>query len=308
MAAPHHVCGGLLLSETHTDAVMYTYRVKQVYQIAQTRFQHAMLVELAGYGKTLFLDNKIQSALLDEYMFHEPMVQPGMVTHPNPQRVLVAGGGEGATLREVLRHNTVKHAVMVDIDEQLVRYCEQYMPEWHQGSFSDPRTTLIFDDARKVIPQYRHHFDVIVSDLTDPLEAGPSQYLFTREFYQMIYDALADDGVLTVQSGAGDPLYPYLYGCIVRTLQEVFPIVRPYWSFVASFMLPWGFVLASKKYDPLALTPEEVANRLEVRNVRGLRYYDPQTHFAMFAIPPYLREVIQTARVLTDAEPFAWEA
>jgi spermidine synthase len=84
MAAAHHACGGLLLSETHTDAVMYTYRVKQVYQIAQTKYQHAMLVELAGYGKTLFLDNKIQSALLDEYMFHEPMVQPGIVTHPNP--------------------------------------------------------------------------------------------------------------------------------------------------------------------------------------------------------------------------------
>jgi spermidine synthase len=308
MAAAHHACGGLLLSETHTDAVMYTYRVKQVYQIAQTKYQHAMLVELAGYGKTLFLDNKIQSALLDEYMFHEPMVQPGMVTHPNPQRVLVAGGGEGATLREVLRHNTVQQAVMVDIDEQLVRYCEQYMPEWHQGAFSDPRTTLLFDDARQVIARYRNHFDVVVSDLTDPLEAGPSQYLFTREFYQMIYDALTDEGVLTVQSGAGDPLYPYLYGCVVRTLQEVFPIVRPYWSFVASFMLPWGFVLASKKHDPLGLTPDEVAHRLETRGVRGLRYYDPHTHFALFAIPPYLREVIQTARVLTDAEPFAWEA
>ncbi len=308
MAAAHHVCSGLILSETHTDAVMYSYRVKHVIHMERTKFQDAMLVELAGYGKSLFLDKKIQSAQLDEYMFHEPMVQPGMFTHPNPRRVLVAGGGEGATLREVLRHNTVQEAVMVDIDEQLVRLCEKWMPEWHQGAFSDARTQLVFDDARKIIPQYRNHFDVIVSDLTDPLEAGPSQYLFTREFYQMIYDALTDDGVLTVQSGAGDPLYPYLYGCIVRTLQEVFPIVRPYWSFVASFMLPWGFVLASKKYDPLALTREEVAQRIEARSVQGLRYYDPDTHFALFAIPPYLREVIAQGRVLTDAEPFAWEA
>ncbi|MDW8051832.1 MAG: polyamine aminopropyltransferase [Armatimonadota bacterium] len=306
--AAHHACGGLILSETHTDAVMYSYRVKNVLHMERTKFQDALLVELEGYGKALFLDKKIQSAQLDEYMFHEPMVQPGMFTHPNPQRVLVAGGGEGATLREVLRHNTVQEAVMVDIDEQLVRLCAKWMPEWSQGAFEDSRAKLVFDDARKVIPEYRNYFDVIVSDLTDPLEAGPSQYLFTREFYQMIYDALTDEGVLTVQSGAGDPLYPYLYGCIVRTLQEVFPIVRPYWTFVASFMLPWGFVLASKKYDPLALTREEVARRIEARGVRGLRYYDADVHFAMFAIPPYLREVIAQGRVLTDAEPFAWEA
>lgn len=308
MATAHHVCGGLLLSETHTDAVMYTYRVKNVLQMAKTKFQDAWIVELYGYGKALFLDKKIQSALLDEYMFHEPMVQPGMFTHPSPQRVLVAGGGEGATLREVLRHNTVKEAVMVDIDDELVAFCKQWMPEWHQGAFEDPRTTLIHDDARKIIAQYRSHFDVIVSDLTDPLETGPSHLLFTKEFYQLIYDALTEDGVLTVQSGAGDPLYPYLYGCVVRTLQEVFPVVRPYWCFVASFMLPWGFVLASKKPDPLALSAEIIAQRIEERGVQGLRYYDPFTHFGMFSIPPYLREVIATARVLTDAEPFNWEA
>jgi len=308
MAAAHHVCGGLVLSETHTDAMIYSYRVKHVIHMARTKFQDAWIVELEGYGKALFLDKKIQSALLDEYMFHEPMVQPGMFTHPNPRRVLVAGGGEGATLREVLRHNTVQEAVMVDIDEELVRACEQWLPEWHQGAFQDSRTTLIFDDARKIIPQYRNHFDVIVSDLTDPLEAGPSQYLFTREFYQMIYDALTDDGVLTVQSGAGDPLYPYLYGCVARTLQAVFPIVRPYWCFVASFMLPWGFVLASKRHDPLEIPREEIARRIEQRGVQGLRYYDPGTHYGMFSIPPYLREAISKARVLTDEQPFLWEA
>ncbi|MER3558897.1 MAG: polyamine aminopropyltransferase, partial [Armatimonadota bacterium] len=133
--------------------MMYTYRVKNVMQMAKTKFQDAWIVELYGYGKALFLDKKIQSALLDEYMFHEPMVQPGMFTHPNPQRVLVAGGGEGATLREVLRHNPVKEAVMVDIDDELVAFCKQWMPEWHQGAFEDPRTTLIHDDARKIIAQ-----------------------------------------------------------------------------------------------------------------------------------------------------------
>ncbi|MER3558896.1 MAG: spermidine synthase, partial [Armatimonadota bacterium] len=142
----------------------------------------------------------------------------------------------------------------------------------------------------------------------DPLEAGPSHLLFTKEFYQLIYDALTDDGVLTVQAGAGDPLYPYLYGCTVRTLQEVFPVVRPYWCFVASFLLPWGFVLASKKHDPLVLSAETIAQRIEERGVQGLRYYDPFTHFGMFGIPPYLREVVAKARVLTDAEPFNWEA
>lgn len=308
MAAAHHVCGGMQIAETHTDAMQYVYNVDHVYHMEDTPFQKAWVVELRGYGKALFLDKKIQSALGDEYMFHEPMVQPGMFTHPNPRRVLVAGGGEGATLREALKHNTVEAATMVDIDEQLVKMCDQWMPEWHQGSFHDPRTTMIYDDARKIIAQHKNHFDVIVSDLTDPLEEGPSQMLFTKEFYQLMYDALKDDGVLTVQSGCTDPLYPHLYGCIAQTLQEVFPIVRPYWSFVASFMLPWGFILASKKYDPLTLTPDEILNRMETRRVQGLRYYDQGTHFGMLQIPPYVRDAIARGRVLTDANPYSWEA
>ncbi|MCW5933998.1 MAG: fused MFS/spermidine synthase [Fimbriimonadia bacterium] len=308
MAAAHHVCGGMLISETHTDAMQYVYRVKHVYHMEETPYQLAWVVELEGYGKALFLDKKIQSALGDEYMFHEPMVQPGMTTHPNPKRILVAGGGEGATLRDALKHKTVEAATMVDIDEQLVKMCDKWMPEWHQNSFHDARTTMVYDDARKIIAQHRNHFDVIISDLTDPLEEGPSQMLFTKEFYQMISDALTDEGVLTVQSGCTDPLYPHLYGCIAQTLKEVFPIVRPYWCFVASFMLPWGFILASKKHDPLELTQADIAKRLEERGVTGLRYYDPGTHFGMFQIPPYVRDAIARGRVLTDDQPYFWEA
>lgn len=308
MAASHQVCAGLMFAETHTQAVQYIYRVKQVYYMGKTAFQDVAVMELEGYGKALFLDKKIQSAQLDEFMFHEPLVHPAMITHPEPRRVVVAGGGEGATLREVLRHQCVQNATMVDIDRELVELCEQYLPEWHQGSFHDTRTTLIYEDARKVVASYRNHFDAVVSDLTDPLEAGPSQLLFTKEFYQLLYDALTEEGVLAVQAGATDPLYPHLFGCLVRTLQEVFPIVYGYWAFVASFMLPWGFVLASKRHDPLALTPEEVARRLEQRGVRRLRYYSPFTHFGVFHLPPYLHQAIAEGRVLTDAEPFSWEA
>ncbi|NUL82523.1 MAG: polyamine aminopropyltransferase [Armatimonadetes bacterium] len=308
MAADHQAASGIWFSETHTHAIQYKYRILDVHTMTKSKYQDVWIVTLEGYGKALILDSKIQSAQLDEFMFHEPMVHPAMFTHPDPKRVLVAGGGEGATLREVLRHKSVESATMVDIDDELVKLCDQHMPEWHQGAFVDPRTTMIYDDAMKVIANNKNAYDVVISDLTDPLEAGPSQFLFTKEFYQSIYESLTDDGVLAVQAGAADPLYPYLFGCIVKTLGEVFPVVHGYWSFVAGFLLPWGFVVASKKHDPLKLTPEEIMARIESRRVTGLQYYSPFVHFGMFGLPPYLTKVIQEARVLTNDQPYSWEA
>src|SRR5687768_6983976 len=172
---------GMFISETHTEAVTWDFTITKMLVAGHTKYQEYQICEIPRFGKTLFLDYNIQSSLMDEYVFHECMTQPAMTLHPNPRSVCVCGGGEGATLREALKHNTVEKAVMVDLDEELVDMVKVHMPEWHQGAFEDPRTTLLHEDARAYLERNRGAgFDVILSDLPNPHGEVPAQFLFTR--------------------------------------------------------------------------------------------------------------------------------
>src|SRR5262245_31286630 len=213
---------GVFISETHTEAVTWDFTVTNMMTSGRTQYQTYQICEIPRFGKTLFLDYNIQSSLLDEYVFHECMSQPAMTLHPNPKKVAVCGGGEGATLREALSHNTVEEAVMVDIDEELVDMVKIHMPEWHQGAFDDPRTTLLHTDARKYLQDNKGaNFDVVLSDLPDPLEAGPAVYLFTKEYFQICADAMSDDGVFAMQAGCANSNYPYCFVAALKTLQSM---------------------------------------------------------------------------------------
>lgn len=296
---------GLCYIEQH-ESIRFVYQVNRVIYSGKTQFQHVDIVDLEMFGKTVFLDYKIQSAAVDEYIYHESLVHPVLASHPCPKRVMIAGGGEGATLREVLKYQTVERAVMVDIDQKFVELCKIHLPEWHQGAFEDPRSDVIYADARRYIFEGDERFDVVISDLTEPLEEGPSQLLFTSEFYRQVFDRLEDDGMIVVQSANADPVYADFVASIARTLEEIFPIVRVYWAFVLSFQMPWAFTVASKRIDPALLLEKEIEDRLRERGVSGLRYYNPSLHPAMFRLPLYLRDILARGRVLTDAEPYVY--
>jgi len=302
----------MTIAETHTEAVTWFFQVEKMILEGQTQYQTYQICQIPRFGKSLFLDYNIQTSLLDEHVFHECMSQPAMTLHPNPRKVCVCGGGEGATLREALKHNTVEEAVMVDIDRELVEMVKVHMPEWHQGAFDDPRTTLLHADARAYLEAApKGSFDVILSDLPNPHEEGPALYLFTREYFQICADALGPDGVFAMQAGCANANYPGCLACCVRTLEslgDVFPFVRGYYGIVTTFMMPWGFVLASKRHDPLELTEEEIARRFAQRGVTT-RYYTPRFHSSVFTLPEFLREAIERqGRVVTDAEPYIWTA
>lgn len=256
----------------------------------------------------LFLDGKIQSAQVDEFMFHETLVHPALLTHPRPKKVLILGGGEGATLREVLRHACVQRATMLDLDQELVEVSTRHLPEWSQGAFLNPRAKILFREARGFVEKTKQKFDVVISDLTEPLRETPSVPLFTKEFFSRVDTVLKDNGVFVLQAGSADPHYFHFFGSCVKTLSAVFPVVRPYWTFMFSFSLPWGFVLASKNKDPLQLGELELRRRLAERKVRNLRFYRARLHQSLFILPRYLERAIQTGRVLSDKDPFIWEA
>jgi spermidine synthase len=264
----------------------------------QTRFQKLAIADTETFGRALFLDEKIQSAELDEHVYHEALVHPALIAHPEPRSVYIAGGGEGATLREALRHPSVERAVMVDIDGEAVDFVKEHMRAWHQGAFEDRRTELVIGDARAALENSSETYDAIVVDVTDPVAGGPSYLLFTEEFYRLAASRLRPGGVLSVQ--AESMAVPIVAGhaAVIRTMQAVFPSARSYGTFVASFGEPWGFGTTA----PL-LEPDEVDARIRERGVTA-RFYDGESHRHLFALPRGVRDAIAAAeRTITDAAP-----
>ncbi len=280
------------------------HSIEEVLYRGQTKFQMAEIIRTGSFGKCLVLDGKIQSSEVDEFIYHEALVQPAMVTHPRPENVFIAGGGEGAVLREVLAHKTVKRAVMVDIDEEVVALCQKILPNYSQGSFKDKRTELLHTDAREYLAKSRELFDIIIIDLPDPIEEGPAYRLYTQEFYKLVRERLTADGIISVQAGSAALTELLNLASVNKTLKSVFPIVSPYQTDVPCFGGPWGFCLASLNLDPVQLSPAEVDKRISARSLKHLKFYDGLTHQGIFSLPKYLREELsKQGRLITDNEP-----
>jgi spermidine synthase len=291
--------------ETTTPVEGHMHAIVRTIVAARTKFQQMEIMETASYGKCLVLDGRIQSSQADEFIYHEALVHPGLLAFDGePRRALVIGGGEGATLREILKCPTITRAVMVDIDEEVVALCRQHLPEMHRGAFDDPRTELRHEDARAYLEQTDERFDLVVVDLVEPLEEGPACRLFTREFYTLVRDRLTPPGVMTMQAGMTKVNELLFYTAVNRTLEQVFPVVAGYQAFISCFGTPWGFIVASKGRDPRRLGPEMV-DRLIAERIRGpLEYWDGAAHLHSFNLPKFLREAIDRQdRVITDERP-----
>jgi spermidine synthase len=280
------------------------HRIDEVLYQGRTKFQDARIMHSPRLGICLVLDNKIQSSERDEFIYHEGLVQPAMLAHPSPESVFIAGGGEGATLREVLRQKTVKKVEMVDIDDQVTVLSKKYLPGYAGKSFEDKRASVYHVDARKYLEESKNKFDVIIIDLPDPIEEGPAAVLFTEEFYKTVRDRLTSDGLIAVQAGSANPTELLNFSAVNSTLKKVFPIVAQCAAYVPCFGGPWGFCVASLKHNPALLTPEEVDSRIKARGLKGLRFYDGETHRGMFALPKYIREAMAAQkRIITDKKP-----
>lgn len=290
-------------TERFTPYEAHQHHLKKTIIQKRTAFQNAILADSHSFGRCLILDGEMQSAQLDEFIYHECLTHPALILHPKPRQALILGGGEGATVREVLRHRGVERVTMVDIDGEVVDFCKQYLWEWHQGKFSDPRTRLLIDDARKFVLETRERFDVIISDLPSPIEGGPAYLLYTTEFYKDLRKRLNPDGLFALQAGSGSLLQIHYHAILYRTLKQNFRIVRPYYAFVPSFDVPWAFLLCSQKADPLSLSAAQVDRRLRPL-ARKLRFYDGATHEGLFQIPKYLRTILEHERqIITEKKP-----
>ena len=280
-------------------------KTRQVVYAGKTRYQQVEVLDSEVYGRSLVLDGKTQSTELDEHIYHEALVHPAMISHPDPKTIFIGGGGEGATLREVLRHKSVEKVVMLDLDDQVVDICKQHLPNHHQGSFDDRRVELVHQDARKYLQDTENVFDVMIMDLVDPLEAGTAYLLYTEEYYQVARKRLRDNGVLVTQSGPiGLLAIQECFTTIFNTLDSVFENAKAAQVHIPAFYTLWGFTLASDCPLLDANNPEIVDRLLSERIGEPLKFYDGITHTNMFTLPKFIRQGIsQETRINRDQSP-----
>jgi len=283
---------------------LYSHGITRTLAYRKTSFQEMYIVETGAYGKALVLDGKWQSCTGDEFLYHEPLVHPALLLHGNPRHVLILGGGEGATAREVLRWKSIEKVVMIDIDGEVVEACREHLPEMHQGAFDDPRVELVIADALKYLDETDRTFDVVISDLSDPIEEGPSFKLFTREYFEKTRRALAPDGVFVVQAGPVSPVKMHLHCRLASTLRAVFPHTASLSSCVPTYAAPWSYILTSAK--PIETHPDRdgIDRQLAEKTTGGLRMLDGTALLGTYQLPKYLRAAIaEETQVYTLAEP-----
>ena len=277
--------------EQFSPTEMHHHALEETYYAGRTKFQSVAVVRSATFGKMLILDGDTQSSQGDERIYHETLVHPALAAAQDRSRVLILGGGEGATLREVLRCSDVRTCTMVDIDGDVVDLSKRYLAEWGADAWKDKRADVIIGDALKFLRESKEKFGVIISDLTEPLPDSPSNPLFNADVFRDIKARLADGGVYVLQASTAAFHNIGLHAKMARTLRKFFGHVRSFSTHVPAFDTEWAFLACSDNVDLAALEPARIdayVGKLTGNNV----FYDAETHRRIFALPLYLRRAL----------------
>ncbi|MBV8602662.1 MAG: spermidine synthase [Candidatus Eremiobacteraeota bacterium] len=280
--------------EEFSATEQHHHALEETYYSGKTPFQSVAVVRSATFGKMLILDGDTQSSQADERIYHETLVHPALAAASDRSSVLILGGGEGATLREVLRSPDVRSCTMVDIDGEVVALSKRYLPEWGAAAWDDARADVVIGDALAFLREREQTFGVIVSDLTEPLPDSPSHPLFNGNVFRDIKARLADGGVYVLQASTAGFHNMALHAKMARTLRGFFVHVRSFYTHVPAFDNDWAFLACSDRSDLAALDPATID--AYVAKLRGENYfYDAETHRRLFALPLYLRRELAKA-------------
>jgi spermidine synthase len=294
----------LWISEYLTPCDVWQHGVTKVLAHRQTPHQDMYVVESGAYGKALVLDGKWQTCTGDEFLYHEPIAHAPCALHGKPERVLIAGGADGGVLREVLKWNCVSEAMLADIDGDVVAACRDLLPEIHQGAFDDPRAKVQIGDAYALIESTPGAWDVIIADLTDPIEEGPAFKLFTREFFAACKRALRPGGVFVNQAGSLSPPLCDITLRVLKTISTVFSQTGVITALVPTYGSPWGLALASDRKWERRPDPARIDSLVKDQIKAPLRMFDGQSLLGMLQTPKYIRERWSAERtVYTLANP-----
>ncbi len=272
-------------SELHDGLSGLTVKVDRIVESVQSEYQRIDVLETRDFGKMLALYGSLMVCDNDNNAYNEMITHVPLFVHPQPDNVLIIGGGDCGALTEVMKHPEVKNCTMCELDELVVETSKRHFPSLTSG-LNDARAKLIFRDGKQFIEETDELFDVALMDLSDPV--GPAADLFQKSFHQQVLDRLRDDGIMVAQSES-----PFYNQKTVRTLywnlKQVFPLVRMYICFMPIYPSGfWSFAFCSKKYDPV-----EDFNQARY-DKRGLttRYYNDNVHRGAFALPEFVRKLV----------------
>ena len=271
------------LKEEQIPNAAMTYKIKETLVRKQTKYQDLAILDTEAWGRMLVLDGIVQTTINDEYVYHEMITHIPLNTHPNPKKVLVVGGGDGGTIREVLKHKSVEKAILCEIDEEVIIESKKYLKEI-SSSLDDKRCEIVIGDGIQYVHNHKNEFDIIIVDSTDPF--GAAEGLFGGSFYKEIYNALTEGGIFVAQTET--PFYlPQVVKKVYGDANEVFPITKLFMAAIPTYPSGyWSFTIGSKKYDPESA---DLTNAEEFNT----RYYTKKLHKASFVLPKFVEDIIK---------------
>jgi spermidine synthase len=237
--------GDLWLTEDEREDLKVSYRIKEIIFEGYSDFQHVMVLNSYCFGNMLVLDGVVQTTSIDGYIYNEIIAHVPLCIHPNPQSVLIIGGGDCGVAKEVCKYNSVEQIDLVEIDQKVVEVCQKYLPEV-SGNLSDPRVRFIYEDGVKFVRNGNLKYDLIIVDSSDPI--GPAKVLFEKSFYQSLYNLLRKDGLMVCQSQS-----PIFHSEIMKQtfnrINDIFPKTEMFTAIVPTYPGGlWSFTIGSKQY------------------------------------------------------------
>ena len=277
-------------NEYYHGATGLTIGVNRMLFSETSAYQKVDIYETDTWGNLMTIDGMVMLSEKDEFVYHEMLIHPALIAHPNPKKVLIIGGGDGGSAREVLKHPTVESVDMLEIDETVVRASKLYLPG--VGDFDNPKLKVWYEDGIAFVKKTKATYDVIIIDGSDPV--GPAQGLFQKAFYQSCYEALKDDGILTAQTESPwVPSYHDSMRSVFYALNDLFAVSKMYLAFIPLYPAGmWSMAFASKGVDPLSPLLAEKVSQAESTYLKGLKYYNSAVHYGAFALPNFVSSII----------------
>jgi spermidine synthase len=256
-----------------------------------TEHQRLIIFENADYGRVMMLDGVVQLTTRDEFVYHEMMSHVPLFAHGKANKALIIGGGDGGVLREALKHPGLDSVTLCEIDRGVVDLCRVHFPNVSAGAYDDKRTRIVIADGTKFVAETDERFDVIMVDSTDPI--GPGAVLFTKEFYTDCQRCVAPGGILVTQNGL-----PFLQACELKQSVGYFRgLFRDAFAYLATtpsyFGGPMSFGWATDNAKLRWLKRGKIERRYDKAGAFPTRYWRPDVHVAAFALPTYVRELVE---------------
>ncbi len=264
------------------------FEVNDILCKEKSDYQDIAIYTNDALGKVLVLDGIVQITTADEFIYQEMMAHVPLFSHNNPENILIIGGGDGGILREVLRHNTIKKAVMVEIDQRVIDLCIQHLPEINNSGqvYQDSRAELLVQDASEFVKNPPHKFDIVIIDSTDPV--GPGEKLFTQEFYTNLSQSLNNNAYISTQGGV--PFFQK--GEVATTLRSLEQVGLKTACYLAAIPTYYGGYMtlgfgSNKTKAPIKPSLEELQQRYKTANFIT-KHYSPEMHLASFILPNWV--------------------